>query len=247
MNSMPNIGLQLYTLRNDLAHDFDGVLDAVAASGVTNIELAGEYGGMDGAALQAALKRRGLTAVSAHIGGEVLKSDLPGQTEFLKAAGIKQVAYPYFRADDDAAWIELAAQLETLAQHFAAEGITFSYHNHDHELSGQIGGQPILDMLLERAPSLSLELDTAWVYAAGHDPVAYLKRYADRTPLVHLKDLRREGDKWLTVELGSGEVPLEAVLDNIPAGALVFYEQDDSKGVASLTESLAYLKSLETQ
>lgn len=247
MNPRPTVGLQLYTLRNDLARDFDGALDAVAQSGVTNLELAGEYGGLGGAALQAALARRGLRAVSAHIGGEALSNDLQGQTKFLKAAGIRQVAYPYFRADNDAAWLELADQLETLAQHFAVEGITFSYHNHDHELSGQIGGQPILDMLLECSPSLSLELDTAWVYAAGHDPLAYLKRYAGRTPLVHLKDLRRDGEKWQTVELGSGEVPLEAILDNVPAGALVFYEQDDSKGVASLTKSLAYLNKLENR
>lgn len=245
MTPIPAVGLALYTLREDLARDFGGTLDAVAASGVRQVELAGEYGGLDGQALKDALSQRGLQAVSAHISGEALENDTDNQIAFLKAAGIAQVAYPYFRSDDEQDWFALAERLEKLAQRLAAEGITFSYHNHDHELSGQTGDQPILDMLLERAPSLSLELDSAWAYAAGHDPAAYLKRYAGRIPLVHLKDLRREGEGWRTVELGSGEVPLESVLAAIPAGAVVFYEQDQSDGVSSLTQSLAYLKGLE--
>ncbi|WP_420594023.1 sugar phosphate isomerase/epimerase family protein [Deinococcus sp.] len=238
------VGLQLYTLRDQLAEDFGGTLEAVAKLGIRDVELAGIYGGMDAAALKAFLSERGLRAVSAHIGGEALTADAPGQIAFLKALGIKHAVYPWFKAEGEQAWVELAEQLERWAQQFAAEGLTFSYHNHDHELSGQAGGQPILDMLLTRAPSLSLELDTAWVYAGGHDPVAYLERYASRTPLVHLKDLRREGDGWRTVELGSGDVPLEAILGAIPSGANVFYEQDQANGLTSVRESLAYLAGL---
>jgi len=245
MTPIPTVGLALYTVRDDLTRDFGGTLDAVAASGVRQVELAGVYGGLGGAALKAALAERGLQAVSAHIPGEALEHDTDNQIAFLKEAGIKHVAYPYFRSDDEQVWFDLAARLEPLAQRFAAEGITLSYHNHDHELSGQAGGQPILDMLLERAPSLSLELDSAWAYAAGHDPAAYLKRYASRTPLVHLKDLRREGERWRTVELGAGEVPLESVLAAVPQGAVVYYEQDQSDGVNSLTTSLKYLQGLE--
>ena len=196
MPTLPTVGLQLYTLRGDLARDFGGTLDAVAQSGVRDVELAGEYGGLSGEALKAALAERGLTALSAHIGGEALDADLEGQIAFLKAAGIRHAVYPYFRSDDEQAWLDLAQRLETLAQRFAEEGITFSYHNHDHELSGQVGGQPILDMLMERAPSLSLELDTAWVYAGGKDPLEYMQRYAGRLPLIHLKDLQREDGGW---------------------------------------------------
>lgn len=239
------VGLQLYTLRDQLAQDFPGTLDAVAAAGIREVELAGEYGGLDGGSLRAALAERGLQATAAHIGGEALEHDLAGQIAFLQAVGVTRAVYPYFQGEE-AQWFTLADTLERLAAALAAVDIQLSYHNHDHELSGAAGGQTILDLLLERAPRLSVELDTAWVYAGGHDPVAYLRRYTHRTPLVHLKDLRREGEGWRTVELGTGEVPLEAILEAIPAGASVFYEQDHADGLNSLRTSLAYLKGLGT-
>jgi sugar phosphate isomerase/epimerase len=235
------VGLQLYTLRDQLAQDFSGTLDAVAAAGIREVELAGEYGGLDGSSLRAALAERGLQATAAHIGGAALDHDLAGQIAFLQAVGVTRAVYPYFQGEE-AEWFALADTLERLAGALAGAGIQLSYHNHDHELSGTAGGQTILDLLLERAPSLSLELDTAWVYAGGQDPVAYLRRYADRTPLVHLKDLRREGEVWRTVELGAGDVPLAAILEAVPAGASVFYEQDHADGLNSLRTSLAFLR-----
>ncbi|OLV17733.1 sugar phosphate isomerase/epimerase family protein [Deinococcus marmoris] len=243
MTQRVSVGLQLYTLREQLAQDFFGTLDAVAASGITEVELAGEYGGLDGPGLRAALAERGLTATAAHIGGQVWEQDTAGQIDFLHGVGVKRAVYPWFKGEGQE-WVKLAEQLEGLSQKLAAEGISLSYHNHDHELSETLDGQPVLDVLLERAPTLQLELDTAWVYAGGKDPVEYLKRYADRTPLVHLKDLRRDGEGWLTVELGAGEVPLTAILEAVPPGATVFYEQDQADGMASVKASLEFLGSL---
>ncbi|GGO25563.1 sugar phosphate isomerase/epimerase family protein [Deinococcus humi] len=243
MTQPVSVGLQLYTLREQLAQDFLGTLDAVAASGITEVELAGEYGGMDGPSLRAALGERGLRATAAHIGGDAWTGNTEEQIAFLQGAQVTRAVYPWFKGEG-AQWTALADQLEGLAQRLAAEGISLSYHNHDHELSGSVDGQTILDLLLERAPSLGLELDTAWVYAGGKDPVDYLRRYADRTPLVHLKDLRREAGGWRTVELGAGEVPLTAILNAVPAGASVFYEQDQANGLDSLRTSLTYLATL---
>lgn len=243
MTHRVSVGLQLYTLREQLARDFPGTLDAVAASGVTELELAGEYGGLDGPALRTALSERGLTATAAHIGGDAWEQDTAGQVAFLHGVGVTRAVYPWFKGEGPQ-WAALADRLEQLAQTLAAEGITLSYHNHDHELSETVDGQPVLDLLLERAPSLGLELDTAWVHAGGRDPVDYLRRYAARTTLVHLKDLRRENRGWRTVELGAGEVPLAAILAATPPGASVFYEQDQADGLASLRLSLAYLGTL---
>lgn len=243
MSQSVSVGLQLYTLRDQLAQDFDGTLDAVAACGVGEVELAGEHGGLDGPGLRAALTERGLTATAAHIGSEAWAADTAGQIAFLHGVGVRHAVYPWFKGEGQE-WVTLAEQLEGLAQRLATESITLSYHNHDHELSETVGGQPVLDVLLERAPNLGLELDTAWVYAAGKDPLDYLRRYADRTALVHLKDLRREGDGWRTVELGAGEVPLAAILAAVAPGASVFYEQDHSDGLSSVQASLDHLRTL---
>ncbi len=236
-----DIGIQLYTLRDDLGRDFSGTLDALQELGLHNLELAGQYGGLDGQGLRAALDARDMQARSAHLPLQLLEDDTAGQAAFLQALGARHAVYPYHQADTEEAWTELAQRLERLARALAEHGITLSYHNHGHELSQTFSGRPVLDLLAEQAPSLKLELDVAWIHAGGQDPVAYLQRYADRTPLVHIKDVSRDGDGWRTVELGKGEVDLQAVFANIPEGALLFYEQDQSDGLSSVRESMDYL------
>lgn len=243
MSALP-IGIQLYTLREQLAGDFTGTLDALQNLGLQNVELAGEYGGLDAPALRAALDARGLSARAAHLPLDRLEADPSGVAAFLHRLGARHAVYPYHRAGSEAEWSSLAERLERLAAELAGEGITLSYHNHDHELTQQFGGQPVLDLLAEAAPSLALELDVAWIHAGGHDPLDYLRRYAGRVPLLHLKDVRRTAEGWQTVELGAGEVPLDAVLDAVPQGTQVFYEQDHSQGLESVRQSLAYLRGL---
>ena len=239
---MQDTGIQLYTLREQVAQDFAGTLGAVARAGVRQVELARDYGGLSGPALRAALDERGLSAPSAHLSLEPFEEDLEAQVEFLKAVGVRHAVYPYHRADTEAEWLALAARLERIAQALAPHGLTLSYHNHDHELTQTFGGRPVLDLLLEAAPTLQAELDVAWIHAGGHDPVSYLRRYADRLPLVHLKDVRRDGDGWQTVALGEGEVPLRAVLEAVPGHTQPYYEQDQGGTLETLRRSLAYLE-----
>lgn len=243
MSTQP-IGIQLYTLRQPLAQDFTGTLDALRDLGLRDLELAGEYGGLDAPALRGALDERGLAARAAHLPLDRLEADPAGQAAFLHALGARHAVYPYHRAESEADWRALAGRLERLAGQLAREGITLSYHNHAHELSQTFGGQSALDLLAEAAPSLALELDLAWVHAGGHDPLVYLRRYAGRTPLLHLKDVRRTEKGWQTVELGAGELDLPTLLAAVPAGTLVFYEQDDNQGLPSVRQSLAYLEGL---
>ncbi len=238
---METTGLQLYTLRDQLSQDFLGTLEQVAAAGIRTVELAQNYGGLSADELRRALDERQLQAASAHLPLAPFEDDFAGQLTFLQTLGLRQVVYPYHRSESEAEWLQLADRLEAVAARLAEHGLTLSYHNHDHELSQQIGGQPVLDVLLERAPTLQAELDVAWIHAGGHDPVAYLRRYAGRTPLVHLKDVRREGQGWQTVALGEGEVPLPEVLAAVPAGAQTFYEQDHGGTLDTLRSSLAYL------
>ena len=238
---MQDIGVQLYTLREQVAQDFAGTLDALAQAGVSRVELARDYGGLTGPALRAALEERGLSAPSAHLSLEPLEEDLEAQVEFLKAVGVRHAVYPYHRADTEAEWLALAARLERVAQALAPHGLTLSYHNHDHELTQEFGGRPVLDLLLEAAPTVQAELDVAWIYAGGKDPVEYLRRYAGRLPLVHIKDVRRDGEGWQTVALGEGEVPLRAVLAALPGETQPYYEQDQGGTIETVRQSLAYL------
>ncbi|KQR35614.1 sugar phosphate isomerase/epimerase [Deinococcus sp. Leaf326] len=240
---MQDTGIQLYTLREQVAQDFFGTLDALSQAGVRHVELARDYGGLSAPALRSALDERGLEAPSAHLSLEPFEEDLETQVEFLRTVGVRHAVYPYHRAETEAEWLDLAARLERIAQALLPHGLTLSYHNHDHELTQVFGGRPVLDLLLEAAPTVQAELDVAWIHAGGHDPVTYLRRYADRLPLVHLKDVRRDGAGWQTVALGEGEVPLRAVLAAVPEGTQAYYEQDQGGTLDTLLRSLAYLSS----
>lgn len=239
---MRDVGLQFYTLRDQFQENFFATLDAVAQTGIRRVELAQQYGGLSASDLRAALDERHLTAPSAHLGLKPFEDDLEAEVAFLKTVGIRHAVYPYHAAPTEADWLNLADRLERVAQALGPHDLTLSYHNHDHELTQQFQGQPVLDLLLQRAPSVQVELDVAWIHAAGHDPVAYIQRYANRLPLLHLKDIQRDGQGWQTVALGTGEVPLQAILSAVPFHTQMYYEQDHGGSLETVRQSLAYLK-----
>jgi sugar phosphate isomerase/epimerase len=201
-----NIGMQIYGLRNELEIDFEGTLAKVAAMGVTGVELFGAH--KSASETKAILERLNLTPVAAHVTFDTLEADLEGQIARAKEIGAGILVCAWSKAGDHQSWEQIADALERHAQACNAQGLSFAYHNHDHEILETVGGVPALDVIVTRAPSLKLELDTAWLHAGGVKPSSYLEKYADRTILVHIKDLRKTATGWETVELGQGEVDL---------------------------------------
>ncbi len=200
------IGMQIYGLRNELEHDFEGTLAKVAAMGVTGIELFGAH--KSASDTKAILTRLNLTPVAAHVTFDTLEADLDGQIARAKEIGVGILVCAWSKANDHQTWEQIADALERHAQACNAQGLQYAYHNHDHELTETVNGIPALDVIASRAPSVKLELDTAWLHAGGVKPSIYLEKYADRTILVHIKDLRKTATGWDTVELGQGEVDL---------------------------------------
>jgi sugar phosphate isomerase/epimerase len=201
-----NIGMQIYGLRNELEHDFEGTLAKVAAMGVTGVELFGAH--KSASDTKAILERQGLTPVACHVVFDTLQTELEGQIARAKEIGAGILVCAWSKANDQITWEQIADALERHAQACNAQGLSFAYHNHEHEILEMVGGVPVLDLIAARAPSVKLELDTAWLHAGGVKPSSYLQKYADRTILVHIKDLRKTATGWDTVELGQGEVDL---------------------------------------
>ncbi len=84
---------------------------------------------------------------------------------------------------------EFCAGVDDAAVKLAEHGVRLYYHNH-HVEYGQIDGRFLLDIIYDAAPNLGLQVDVHWVQRGGDDPVRALRRYAERTELVHLKDYR---------------------------------------------------------
>lgn len=247
------IGLQLYTLRQETANDFEGTLRQVAAMGYEAVEFAG-YGGMPAQDMQKLLKELGLQTIGSHIPLKRLQQALDEEIDYLQTIGGRYAICPWLAPEDRSgtqAWQRLFAHLNAIGSRVRSRGLMLAYHNHDFEFHDRIGEQTVFDALFAsvRPDDLQVELDTGWVQYSGFDPVSYLATYAGRTPLVHLKDYLRDSDTGTgipTVELGKGELPLMSIIGAASdAGAeWLIVEQDRcvKPPLESAAESMEWLK-----
>lgn len=190
------VAIQVYSVRDDAAADMMGTLKKIAEMGYDGVEFAGFYG-YGAEEIRAQLDTLGLKAVSSHVPFATLKSDLKATCEYHKILGCKYIAVPYLEPGDrpgTEAWPKTIADILEIGKYLSGEGIQLLYHNHDFEFT-KVDGKYALDMLYDAVPEefLKTELDTCWVKFAGEDPAAYVRKYAGRAPVVHLKDFYVEG------------------------------------------------------
>ncbi|PRO66324.1 sugar phosphate isomerase/epimerase family protein [Alkalicoccus urumqiensis] len=239
------ISIQLYSLREETAADFKGTLEKVASLGYDGVEFAG-YGGMKAEELRELLHELGLRVSGAHVPLAELESDLENVLDYHKVLGNRHIICPFLEENDRssrAAYEDVAARLKPIAEACSRAGFIFSYHNHDFELQPQ-GGTVPLPLLLHH-PQIHAELDVYWLTRAGENPVEWMERFHDKTPLVHLKDMTNDGTEDFA-ELGSGGIDVQAVIqkaEEIGTEWLVV-EQDVSRigALNSAEKSMNYLK-----
>ena len=194
------LGYQIYSAREEAEKDLAAVCAKLKEFGYDGVEFAGFYG-YTAEQINDILNANGLVAVSSHVPYVSIVEDMAGTIAFHKAIGCKFIAVPYLDEQTRPGAPGFAAAIRNIAKFGAmckAEGIQLLYHNHDFEfikLSGQYG----LDFLYDAIPAelLATELDTCWVNVAGENPAAYIRKYAGRCPVVHLKDFigaKKEGE-----------------------------------------------------
>jgi sugar phosphate isomerase/epimerase len=192
------IALQLYSVRDDLDRDFEGTLRKVKALGYDGVEFAGLYGRKP-SEIKKIINELNLTPVSAHVSFDDINADPKGIIAAYVEIGCKHIAIPYltpeYRPGTDKFndVIECAKSFGKMAKE---AGLTLLYHNHDFEFE-KIDGEYALDILYKSVPKdhLQTELDTCWVNVGGENPSAYVRKYAGRSPVVHLKDFVMPGKK----------------------------------------------------
>jgi sugar phosphate isomerase/epimerase len=218
-----NIGLQLYSVRDALNADYVGTLEAVKTMGYVGVELFGNH--LPAPEIKALLERIGLVAIAHHFVLGELEADFAACAERAQAVGTNTMVCAWSMPTPEQPWEAILSALERIAAKAKQAGFEFLYHNHDHEILQTVSGQRVMDAILERVDG---EIDVAWVTAGKADAVAYLEQHAKKTKLIHVKDVRFAGEKWQTVELGQGQVPLEAVLVVKTASPWLVIEQDHS-------------------
>jgi sugar phosphate isomerase/epimerase len=200
-----NLGLQLYSLR-DMAKD-DGiqkVLETVAAMGYKNLEAAsysdGKIYGLAPTEIKKIVDDLGMKLTSAHLGRGISDNHDADMawwqkaTETHAAAGLKYMVQPSSPLGGQGATLDNVKRygeyFNEIALITAGASIQFGYHNHNFEFESKVDGVPVYDLLVANtSPShVIYELDVYWIKVGGYEPVEYMKKYANRIKLLHIKD-----------------------------------------------------------
>jgi sugar phosphate isomerase/epimerase len=237
------IGIQMYTLRDQTEQDFLGTLGKVADMGYKAVEFAG-YFGVSAGELRRTLEGLGLKAPSAHVGLDFcsldnLETALSREIDYAVELGLQYIITPSAPLPKNPAMEDVTAlipYLEKASMLVRAAGLQYGYHNHDYEFA-QIDGKAVIDIWLERIPAAHMlaEFDLGWVHRGGARPVDYVSRYAGRVPLVHIKDF---GANHEETDLGKGQVDFQSVFAAAEASGIQYYiVEQEAYAESSLTSA----------
>jgi sugar phosphate isomerase/epimerase len=222
----------LYSVREESAQDFEGVLRAVGELGYDGVELF-DLHGHEPALVRSWLDENDLVVAGRHAGLDALEQSLPALAAELEVLGTDRLALSWIDPPETAAAAQtVVARIAAIAPRAQELGLKFGFHNHWGELEPLDDGVTTLDLLCAIAPELLwLELDLGWAWEAGVDPVELLERLAGRCPLVHAKDLRSRGSRDYC-PVGDGAVGYDRILPAaVAAGAeWLIVEQDEIDG-----------------
>lgn len=206
------LGVQLYTVRDQLATDFEGTLRKVAEIGFSEFEFAGYYD-RSPAQVRALLDELDVRAPSAHLGLNLFRADIDKLIGDANVIGHRYLVVPSANGRTADGWKQLAADFNLYAEKVARAGMRFGYHNHAAEFADLGGGTTAYDILLQETdPGLvDFELDLYWAVRGGQDPVAMFARSPGRFKLFHVKDMADRSGSQAMAPVGEGEIDFAAI------------------------------------
>jgi len=252
---LKNFGIQLWSVRDDLAKNPKEVLKQLASYGYTQIESfegkSGMFWGMTNTEFKTYMDQLGMKIISSHCD---INKDFEKKAAEAAAIGMKYLICPYKGPQKDLdAFRKFAEEFNQKGEICKKNGIRFAYHNHDYSFANMNGemGQDI--MMKNTDPKLvDFELDMYWVVAAGQDIEAWLKKYPTRFRLCHVKD-RKKGapltDKDESVVVGTGSINYPKILKTAKKYGMEYYivEQEKWEGTTPMQAAQAdavYMKRL---
>lgn len=251
------LGLELYSVREELPKDYAGTLKKVAALGYRDVEAAGYYG-HSAAEVKAAMADAGLHCVSAHYSTDLLSKTLEDIIAFHKVVGAEYIICSYpghknppakggehtFTLED---WRWNAEQFNKWGAKVKAAGFRFGYHNHTPEFVVVDGVTPYDELMKLTDPALvTFEMDCGWVMVGGGDPAALLRKYPNRISLLHVKDFQPDVTPPHAAQLGHGRIDYQPIFAAAKKGAIKHYfveqEQFDIPWQEALKIDADYLR-----
>jgi sugar phosphate isomerase/epimerase len=229
------IGLQLYTIRDDIKADTMAALRKVSEIGYTELEAAGysqgKFYGMEPAEIRRRLSDLNMRLLSTHTGIQTVRQGWEQKLEASVAAGCKYVVVPSLPQNERTtidSYKRRAEEFNKAGEISNKYGLRFGYHNHAFEFD-VIEGQVPYDILLKETDKklVTFQLDLYWALKAGHQPLDLFKKYPGRFELWHVKDMDNTPEKFFA-EVGSGIIDFKAIFGQKKRSGMkhFFVEQD---------------------
>ena len=250
------VGLQLYSLRNQFKEDIPSTLKLINDWGISVLEGGDSYG-MPEEEFKGLLAKNNLNVVSIGAGFNDLANTPEEVVKKAKSYGATYVMCAWIPHDGNNFGISDAQKavevFNTAGELFRKNGLKLAYHAHGFEFRPYKAGT-LFDYMAENAKYFDFEMDVYWVHHAGVDPLKLLKKYPSKFILMHLKDMQKgtkkdntgHADVETNVVLGTGEVDIAGVVAEAKKLGIkyMFIEDECSRVVEQVPKSLEYLKGL---
>lgn len=245
---LQNVGIQLYTVRDQMAVDVPRTLQRLAEIGYREVEFAG-YFDHTPAEIRALLDDTGLLSPSAHTLLQPMRDTPEELIESALTVGHEYIVLGWLHPDERTSlddYRQHAELINVFTEQCHSAGLKFAYHNHDFEFESMDGIRPMDLLLAETDPSrMWVELDLYWINKAGADPFAYFEKHPGRFPLCHVKDMDDDGSM---ADVGSGTIDFVALFAASELAGFQHYyvERDDATDtLASAANSFFAVSGLE--
>ncbi|MEP6736456.1 MAG: sugar phosphate isomerase/epimerase [Chryseolinea sp.] len=252
------VGLELYSLRNQFAKDAPGTMAKVKQMGIKEVEISETYG-LPFTEFIKLLALNELSVVSYGVEYQKLRDFPQAVAEEARSYGAKYVVCFWIPHEGDSFNIkevdEAATVFNNAGKIMMTNGLLLCYHPHGYEFAAADKGT-VFDYMVQKFDSrfVQFQMDVFWIKQAGQDPVGLLKKHHSRWVLLHLKD-RRPGtqnsnngmaDVESNVPLGDGDVGIAEVVREARKFGIqhFFIEDESSRAEEQLPKSLAFLKAL---
>ncbi|WP_232834805.1 sugar phosphate isomerase/epimerase family protein [Pleomorphovibrio marinus] len=249
------IGLQLYSLRNQMEMDVEKYHEIIDQWDIKYIEGGSTYGMSMDEYLEM-LDNLGLQMVAVGADYEQLKKDPQQFIDNAKAFGAKYIVTFWIPHDGEFGEThakEAVRVFNEAGKKIKDAGLTFCYHPHGYEFKSYEGGT-LFDYMLANADHFDFEMDVFWVQMGGGDPLALLKAHPDKFPLLHLKDRKKgtegtddgTGDVETNVVLGTGDIDIAGIIRQAKANnaEYLIIEDESSRSVAQIPQSVYYIRQI---
>ncbi len=229
------VGLELYSVRGDLAKDLIDTVRSVAKMGYECVEFYSPY--YDWTTDYAKQVRKELDELGIRCSSTHNDSQALAPAGIQKAIELNQIIGSQYIVMASAGevsgidgWKRVAAVLNQAADTTKAHGLQVGYHNHDAEWKPVEGQRPIEILAANTSKSVMLQLDVGTCLEAGNDPVAWINKNPGRIRSIHCKDW--SPDKGYKVLFSEGVAPWKEIFAAAEAsGGVEFYliEQEGSR------------------